>query len=121
MKINCSPDGKIFCFFYPDSIHVGYENEEIRVVKREDFLKYLFHLCIKKDEGHVLLFGPNEEILQVLYAIQDYEFNVYGETPILYVVLNPIFDKQRPHEILLSPEEGKKYKEKLLKEKGIIK
>ena len=89
MKINCSPQQKIFCFIQPNNIiHIGYEDEEIKQVKKEDFIKYLFHFCIEKNEGHVGLFGPDDKMIELGYGIQDYELETYGETPILQVVLN---------------------------------
>ena len=43
--INESQEPMILCFIYPEVCHIGYEDEEIKNVKQEDFCKYLYHLC----------------------------------------------------------------------------
>lgn len=43
--INESQEPMILCFIYPEISHIGYEDEEIKNVKQEDFCKYLYHLC----------------------------------------------------------------------------
>ena len=91
MRINCSPVARILCFVYPDVVHIGYEDEEIKILRKQDFCKYLFNLCQQKNEGHLSITGEHQCILEYVNMIQDYELETYGETPILMADLNVLW------------------------------
>lgn len=74
--INESQEPMILCFIYPEVCHIGYEDEEIKNVKQEDFCKYLYHLCQIKDEKHICLYGAHKDILKYEKLIRQYEEEV---------------------------------------------
>lgn len=71
--INESQEPMILCFIYPNIVHIGYEDEEVKNVKQEDFCKYLYFLCKEKNEKHICLYGNHKDVLKYEKLIREYE------------------------------------------------